>query len=719
MRLSLKKIEPSASLASALTGFLLTVLMLLLYVAQPPLLIRTDLSVYDLFLPLRAAPAPSPVPVIIDLDEASLAEHGQWPWSRYLVADLLDALTEYGVAAIGMDIMFAEADRTSPERMQEALRRDKQLAVTYSGIPPEFADYDLILARALQRSPAVIGAFASFADDVGEIPTPATGVIEREKKGAIPWRELIPEAKGAILPLSSLRKEAPPGFINSRIDPDGIVREIPLIVRIGEDIHPSLSLRTLMRGLDVRDLTLEAGPYGLEAVRLGNRPSIPVSQQGMLRIPFIGPRETYPYFSVADVLARRIPQEALEGRVAFVGTSLAGLMDIRAMPYDSAYPGVEIHAAAVDVMLAGNDLGIPSWTPGAQAGIILLAGILSTLAFGFARPRVYLPVLFVLMGAIVLTSRHLFGQGIFLSPLYGLLTVAVLGGSLLLIRFWQEERQKKKLRGIFSRYVSPEVVNQVTRQAEDLMAGEERELSIMFTDIRSFTTLSEKLKPEEVVSLLNYYFSPMTALVRKHSGTLDKFIGDALMAYWNAPLDVADHSRKAVETALAMQEALPLVNERLRADLNLEISIGVGVHTGRAFVGNMGTSDFINYTLIGDSVNLASRLEGLCPVYGVGIAVSGEVKKACGDAFAWQFLDSIRVKGKTQPVDVYLPLRLEEAELRRDELALWEQAREMYAAEDFAAAGALLTTLCNDFPERKLYAVFAGKVSKHLAESLS
>ena len=708
--------QGGSALPAFLTGLAVTALMLFAYVGRPSLLTHLDLKVYDLLLPLRAAPEPSPLPVIIDLDEASIAEYGQWPWPRYLVADLLDALTEYGVAAVGLDIIFAEADRSSPERVRESLRRDKQLNFAYSGIPREFHDYDQVLAQALKNNPAVIGAYASFGGESAEAPPPpSAGVIEREKPGAIPWRQLMPEARGAVLPLPVLRGQAPLGFINAGPDPDGIVREIPLMVRIGEDIHPSLSLGVLMLGLNLRTFTLESGPYGLEAVRLG-KISIPVSPQGMLRIPFIGPSRTYPYYSAADVLNRRLPADALENRVAFVGTSLAGLMDLRATPHDPVYPGVEIHAAALDVMLTGNAVNIPPWTPAAQAGLILFAGLMSTLSFGFARPHVYLPVATAFTGALIQLARHLFGQGLFLSPLYGVLTVAVLGASLLVVRFRQEEQQKRRLRGIFSRYVSPEVVRRVTREAGELMAGEERDVSIMFTDIRGFASLSETLTPQEIVTLLNRYFTPMTALVRAHSGTLDKFIGDALMAYWNAPLDVPDHPVKAVEAALRMREALPLLNERLLAELNLEIHIGIGVHTGKAFVGNMGTADFVNYTLIGDNVNLASRLESLCPQYGVDIVVSGAVREACGNAFAFQRLDTIRVKGKRQPVIIHLPLRPQEAEERREELAAWEEAREKYAAGDFAGADALLASLSEAFPETKLYAVFGDRVLRLLKE---
>jgi len=707
----IKSEKGRAVFATILIGLCITAAMMFAYIKQPPMLVRLDLAIYDLLLPLRAAPEPSPVPVIIDLDEASLAKYGQWPWPRYLVADLLDSLTAYGVAVIGLDIMFVEADRSSPERVRENLLRDKGLNFEYSGIPQDFNDYDLILAQALQRNPAVLGAYAFFSGEGGEAPPPpSSGVIERDKPSAVPWRQFMPEAKSALLPLPKLRGTSPLGFINAGPDMDGIVREIPIVVRVGDNIHPSLPLRVLMLGLGIRNLTLESGPYGLEAVRLGNKLSIPVTPRGMLRIPFIGPSRTYPYYSAADVLARHIPEEALQGRVAFVGTSLAGLMDLRSTPYDPSCPGVEVHAAAVDAILTGNAVILPFWTPTAQLGIILVAGLLSTLAFGFAQARVYLPLAAALMAGTIILARSLFSQGLFLSPLYGVLAVAALGAFLLLVRFWQEELQKRRLRGIFSRYVSPEVVSRITRTAGDLMAGEERKLSVMFTDIRSFTSMSEKLTPQEVVILLNRYFEPMTALVRTNSGTLDKFIGDALMAYWNAPLDVPDHPVKAVETALSMQETLPSLNERLLAELGLEVRIGVGTHTGRAFVGNMGTMDFANYTVIGDNVNLASRLEGLCPQYGVGIVVSGETKEACGGAFSFQSLDIIRVKGKMQPVAIYLPLRLEEAEKRREELTVWEEAWENYTTGDFTAAETRFAVLCENFPETKLYAIFADRL---------
>jgi adenylate cyclase len=266
----------------------------------------------------------------------------------------------------------------------------------------------------------------------------------------------------------------------------------------------------------------------------------------------------------------------------------------------------------------------------------------------------------LLIGAVLFASRQLFLDGLFVSPLYGVLTTLLCGGTLLCLRFWQEEKQKLLLRGVFSRYVSPEVVKRITRERGDLFAGEERELSILFTDIRGFTTLSESLSPQDVVRLLNRYFTPMTALVRDRQGTLDKFIGDALMAFWNAPLAVPGHPALAVDAALAMQEKLAEMNGELEADFGIRLAMGAGIHTGMAYVGNMGSDDLVNYTLIGDSVNLTSRLEGLCKHYGVPVVVSGEVAEQCeqsGAAFSFQYLDSVQVKGREKPVAIYQPMR--------------------------------------------------------------
>jgi adenylate cyclase len=710
-----RRIAQASWFSVSLIGAVIIFGMAALYIAQPSPIVRLDWKIYDAFLPLRAAPEPSPVPVIIDLDEASLAAYGQWPWSRYLVADLLFALNDYQVAAIGLDILFSEADRTSPERMRESLQQDKGARLSLDGLPRDLYDFDRLMAEALAQTPSVLAAYAHSDGtiDAALLP-PSTSFIERASPDAMLMEDTLQPRQNAVLPLSILRDKAPVGFINISPDADGILRKIPLLIRVRDNIYPSLSLRALMLGMETQTLRVSSGVQGLESIQIGEQ-TLPVTPQGEMYIPFIGPNGTYPYISAKDVLRKSVPPEALAGRVVFVGTSVRGLLDIRATPLDPLYPGVEIHAAALDTLLTGNAISVPPWTPALQILGILLSGIIAAFAFGFARPRIYLPVAAALIAAAVMLSRHLFADGLFVSPLYIVVTVALIGASQVFLRFWHEERQKLILRNAFSRYVSPEIVKRITRLSGNLFAGEERKLSILFTDIRGFTSISEKLSPDQVVKLLNCYFTPMTALVREHSGTMDKFIGDALMAFWNAPLEVPGHAGHATETALAMQEILLTLNEELLANFGVNIRMGAGVHTGAAYVGNMGSAELVNYTLIGDNVNLASRLEGLCPQYGVGVIVSGETRDGCADMFAFQYLDTIRVKGKSQPVSIYTPMRHALALTRHEELLAWETASEHYRSGNFAKAAPLLADLCERFPETMLYRIYAERAQILLA----
>ena len=693
---------------SALTALVVIVGMLGLFIAQPRLLRQLDLKVYDALLPLHKNPEPSPVPVIVDIDEASLAAYGQWPWPRYLLADLLDKITNLGAASIGVDILLAEEDRSSPEQMRSYLKRDKGVKLDFKALPENLLDYDKLLAQSLRTSPVVLGAYADFSgpSTTPEKLPPSVGIVARGKPDAVSFETHILKAKNGTLPLEILVKEAPIGFINMSPDMDGLVRQVPLVLMLDNTAYPSLSLRTLMKALGTQRLTVFTGPDGLEALKVGDY-TVPVTPQGSMFVPFQGPRKTYPYISAKDVLQNKVSGERLQGKVVFLGTSAPGLLDIRATPLDRFFPGVEVHAAAVDTILSENKLNVPPWAPGAQIIGIILFGLGAALAFAFARPQIYAPVAIILLGLAVYGTKHFFLQGLFLSPVYVLLTVATQGTALLFLRFLQEERQKLMIRNTFSRYVSPEVVKHLTKLRGDIFAGEERELSIIFTDIRGFTSISEKLSPQQVVDLLNRYFTPMTAIVRQEKGTLDKFIGDALMAFWNAPLEVDDHPARAVSAALGMQKRLHTLNDELQAEFGISLNMGVGVHTGNAYVGNMGSNDLVNYTLIGDSVNLAARLEGLCAQYGTPVVVSEKVREHCDDRFAFQFLDKLRVKGKQQPVKVYTPMTLEEWQEREEEMKAWQAACAHYTAGNFIEASNYFNTLCQRFPLMRLYAVYA------------
>lgn len=694
-----------------ITGMSITLIMLVLYVCQPSILVGLDSKSYDIFLRNQAGGIPSPVPAIIDIDEKSLAAYGQWPWPRYRVAQLIEKLTQHGAAAIGLDILFAEPDGSSPALLKENLKKSFDIDLTFNGLPPLLEDNDILLAQALEQSPSVLGLFLSFdgqAMDSGQLPPP-TGLVEQVPEGAAPPRQHLLTSSGIILPVPALRTMAKQGFINVLPDEDGLIRSAPLVLQVAtgkqERVYASLALRAIMQALGTTTMTLKSNADGLESIRVG-RTLIPVSPQGFFHVPFRGGQGTYRYISVVDVLEDRVDPRELAGRILFVGTSAAGLLDIRATPLDAIYPGVEVHASIVDAILTGRSISIPPWTTGAQLVAILLTGILCCVAFGLLKPMVYLPVALGLTTGAVLGAQTIFQAGVYLTPVYVVLTVIAEGVALLSLRFWQSDRQKRQLHRAFNRYVSPEVVSRIARHEGNILAGEVREVSLLFTDVRGFTNLSEKLQPEQVVALLNRYLTPMTALIRASGGTVDKFIGDAIMAFWNAPLDVENHPAKTVRTLLDMHKSLKQLNVSLQKDFGFSLAMGGGIHTGTVHVGNMGSEELLDYTCIGDNVNLAARLESLCSKYGVGVVMSDVTAARCGDAFILHKLDNIRVKGKQQPVTIFTAMEAEEWEERREELDSYDTARAIYEQGDFTTAMGAFSLLEQRYPDVKLYKLY-------------
>lgn len=506
------------------------------------------------------------------------------------------------------------------------------------------------------------------------------------------------------------------GAINVAPGVDGVVREIPLLYRLGDKIYANLSLRALMRGLGAQTMILRSGPQGLTEIRVGPY-RIPVTAEGLMRVPFKGPRGVYAYYNAADILENRVPAEKLEGRVVLWEPRPRASRTSAPRPLILFTPGVEVHAAVVDAILSHDYIVEPEAAPGIQALGILLAGLGSALIFSFTRALVYGPVCLLLAAGTLWGSMQLFSGGQFISPLYVMLTILAQGLCILPVRFWQEEKQKRILRRAFSRYVAPEVVARIADRQGDIFAGEERDVTVLFTDVRGFTSLSEKLAPQQVVALLNRYFTPMTAYVRDSNGTLDKFIGDAIMAFWNAPLDVPNHPRQAVAAAMHMQELLHDLNPLLEAEFGVRLRIGAGLHSGPVYVGNMGSEELLDYTCIGDTVNLASRLEGMCPKYGVSVVVSGDTAARCGEAFYFRPLDSIRVKGKSRPVAIFSVHEQEEARRRAAEFNAAQEAMRLYAQGEFAASGRIFDTLRESARESMiLYELYSSRCAALCAD---
>jgi serine phosphatase RsbU (regulator of sigma subunit)/CHASE2 domain-containing sensor protein len=422
-------------------GIIAMLATLLLYALSPQTITRLELALYDAALPLRASKAPSDVPVIIDIDEYTLETVRQWPWPRYLVADLTTALKREGVAAIAFDVMFSERDNSSPSEITDYLERRKGVDVKFEGLPGELWNYDALLASALRVAPVVLAVYAG-GNISSDIPD-TVRIMERRSPGAPDgdaYTEKIPNMSGAVLPLPEFRS-ADLGVINIEPDMDGIIRKIPLIVAVQGKIYPTLSLRTLLTALNTENMTLGLGVHGLEYIKAGSY-TIPTAPDGTMLIPFIGPQWTYEYVSAADALLGNLAPGSLEGRVAFVGSSARGLVDLHPTPLDPVCPGVETHAAVFDAIVTGNVITKPVRASFIQAVMIIAAGIISAWLFGFARPMVYVPAAAAFMTAIVAASSALFANGVYISPVYALITVVDEAAVLLLVRFRQEEVQK-------------------------------------------------------------------------------------------------------------------------------------------------------------------------------------------------------------------------------------------------------------------------------------
>jgi serine phosphatase RsbU (regulator of sigma subunit)/CHASE2 domain-containing sensor protein len=531
-----------------IAGVLTSALIFALYAAAPSFLTRLDLRIYDILLSRRTPRAPAAAPFVVDIDEKSLAAYGQWPWPRYLVADLVESLTRCQVAAIAFDVLFAEEDKSSPAEMKKYLRRDKDLNVAFDGLPDDFYDYDRMLASALDGAPAVLAVFASdnrgsrVADPLRELD--ALRVQERATKGAASRQDLLYAFSGAVLPLPGLRERSALGTINVVPDADGIIRRIPLVMTVGGRIFPSLALRALMTALGTKNLILGYGRHGLESVRVASY-TASVAPDGTMHIPFLGPRGTYDYVSAADVMQGTVEPGFLAGRAAFVGSSSAGLLDIHPTPLDPVYPGVETHAAVFDALLTGNAITAPVETPFIQVLCIALAGVVSTLVFGFASPGVYITAAIVLVAAALDASRQFFAKGHFLSPLYVVLTVAAVGVVLIFLRLFLEEREKLRI----AARLAEEKAKRARTQAElDTAAGIQKSvLPHIFPPFEGFRDLE--------------VFASMNPAKDVGGDFYDCFaVGEDRLA-----LVMADVSGKGVPAALFMMIARTLIKEQALA----------------------------------------------------------------------------------------------------------------------------------------------------------
>ena len=716
------KIFKSDKFLLLLTGFCLSLLMVFLYIIQPNILRFLDYKIYDQQLRRQSTAKTSGMPVIVDIDEKSLSELGQWPWPRYRVALLLEKIRLAGALAVGMDMVLAEPDRTSPALLQRQIKKELMVDVRFEGLPKALEDNDALLATVLKDKPYVLGFYFAFDKQAGAKAKPGqpeqpdqaeedlkpAQVSVLAEPGAPAPAKALHSASGAVRPLPVLARAATAtGFFNATPDPDGILRRVALLINYNGKTYPSLALATLMQAAGDQNLLLKLDSQGVNSLRFAGS-VIPTDRAGQMLINYRGGSGRFPYVSAVDIMEGKADPALLNGKIAFIGTSAAGLRDLRATPFSAVYPGVETHATIVDNILTQDFISIPDYAPAVELTATLLAGIAITLLVCWARAVwIVLPLVGMAFGMWEGTAYLLGHQRIYISPLYSYIILAVNFGLLTVMKFWREEKQKKFIHGAFSHYLAPAVIKQIYDSPESLsLQGQEKEVTVMFSDVRGFTTLSEQLTPTQVTDLLHDYLTPMTRVITQNMGTLDKFIGDAIMAFWNAPLDVPDHQKKAVSSALRMLTHLEELNVGFKEKFGLTIKIGIGLHCGRVRVGNMGSADLFDYTLIGDNVNLTSRLEGLTKYYGQKLIVSQAMREACGDAYSYMELDAVRVKGKHEPITIHTAMTHEEAAARAGEITRHETALALYRSMRFAEARAAFAELKESTGNAALYDMY-------------
>ena len=686
-------------------------------------------------------PVLDPRIVIVDIDEKSIAEIGHFPWSRKVVAQLVRQLTDhYAVQAAGFDIVFAEADNTSGyEVLEQLAARDlKEVPGFRSKVESlkEALDYDGLLAQALDEQPVVLGYNIAEGQRKGRLPKPffTTEVLNGRTLYAN-------ESSGYLANLDRLQTAAATGGIFTAItDEDGILRRSALMMRIGDGYYPTLSLATAAVALHARainpylkkrvdDMTAdEKANAGLDALLMfvgdEKRPIvIPTGEKLMNVIEFRGsggPKGgAFPYVSASDVLAGRVKKELLEGHIILVGTTAPGLQDLRSTPVNNEYPGVEVHANLIKSILDERFKLRPDFADGIEGIQIGVVGVLLALALAVLSPLPAILLAAAAGGAVFGFNYWAYAeQDWVLKMAMTLILIAALFVFNLGWGYLFEFRKGRALVSRFGEYVAPELVAEMAADPEKYnMDGESRELTVLFVDVRGFTTISEGLTPKALREYINLYLTAMSEDIRdSHRGTLDKYIGDAVMAFWGAPVAFADHASRGVATALLMQASAHRLNDDFVARGLPPLKIGIGLNSGLMHVGDMGSRIRRAYTVMGDAVNLGSRLEGITKVYGVGIAV-GEATRAAAPEFAYRELDLVRVKGKNEPVAIFEPIALEKdlAPADRAELERWQQALAAIRAQQWDAAESIIVELAALAPGRGLYSLYIGRVAYYRA----
>lgn len=701
-----------------LAGLALTGLFALhsAHIVQMPGLSSLELYLYDVRMRQSAAQTVDDRIVILDIDEKSLAEFGRWPWNRTRIAQIIDtSFDHYGIAALGFDVVWAESEtdqiatileETGAARTDPTLRRQ--------------LDTDAILAETMQNRPVVLGYY--FNNESGSVtknilPRPVLSAADLPATASLAahWTGYT----GNIAPLMTGSVTA--GHINSIPDADGVIRRVPLLIAYQEAYYESLSLamlRALFGGEPIKPVIAQTQGYQrVEALQMGPL-QLPVDQELAALVNFRGPAHSFTYISLGDILAKRVPVEKLAGRIALIGTSAPGLRDQRATPTDPIMPGVEVHANMIASALDQNIRAQPAYVVGLDVAQVLTLGLLAALLLPLLG-AISGTLVFAALGAVAIWFNfQLWNHALFVVPLASILATLVavyifnLGWGFLI-----EGRAKRQLGDMFGQYVPPKLVQEMAKDpANYSMEGRDAELTVVFSDLRGFTSISEQLSARDLAAYINAYLTDMSAIIAGLNGTLDKFIGDAIMAFWGAPVEDPLAAEHAVCAAIEMQKEAERLSQKFLTKGWPAFQIGVGVNSGPMRVGDMGSRLRRAYTVMGDAVNLGSRLEGLTKNYGVGIIIGENTAKLLPH-FSCRMLDRVRVKGKQEAVAIYEPLGKTETVSAQAlaELANWNKMMDCYFAMDWAQTQQLLTQARALGAAPSLCDLFEARLRGHIA----
>jgi adenylate cyclase len=650
-----------------------------LRILDPAPLEEIRLRTFDFYQSLRPRETVSRPVVIVDIDEASLKDIGQWPWPRTILADLVTRLAELGVVAIGFDIVFAEPDRMSPSIAATSFRNlDDDTRNKLRTLPSN----DEVFAQAIRRSRVVVGQAGS-----------ATAAPRSEAEAALQTGFAVkgPDATPFLVTFAGLLRNVPVieqaaagrGVFSVLPERDGIVRRVPLVMRAQGAMVPSLSIELLRVVTNSSAILVRTDQAGVQSVAVPDL-QVPTDQNGRFWVHF-NKHDPARYVSAKDVLQGRVPRDRVEGKLVLIGTSAVGLLDVKTTPVSAAMPGVEIHAQILESALTKSSLTSPNYAVGVELLVAVFVGLAIIIVAPIFRASLVIAFGAIVAAALIGTSWYVYSQyNLLIDFTYPLISSALVYLALVFMNYVKEQKQRQQIRAAFGYYLSPALVEQLARSPEKLaLGGEERRMTVLFSDVRGFTTISEYYKhdPQGLTRLMNRFLTPLTNAIIERKGTIDKYIGDAIMAFWNAPLDDPQQEINACEAALEMLARADKLNQQFKREAEqnggkyMPLNVGIGLNTGPCVVGNMGSDFRFNYSVLGDTVNVASRLEARTKDYRIPIVIGAQTEQQAKEKFATMEIDRIQVKGKTEPETVFTVLG--HAELRQD--PNFQQLRELTA----------------------------------------